>query len=58
MDKYRELYNTLLESDELYTMFSEFKGNWEEDSKTFIKIQKEMEDFVNFKDVIDAEDVD
>lgn len=58
MSRYRELYNTLLNNDELQFFLPKYKGTWEEDSKAFIKMQREMEEIVGLKDVMDAEDVD
>lgn len=58
MSRYKELYNTLLNNDELQFFLPKYKGTWEEDSKAFIKMQREMEEIVGLKDVMDAEDVD
>lgn len=54
---YKKLYDALLENDELRIALPNAKGCWEEDSKSFIRAQKEMEDIINLKDVIDAEDI-
>lgn len=56
--RYQKLYETLLENDELQFFLPKFKGTWEEDSKAFIAMQREMEEIINFKDVTDAEDID
>ena len=58
MSRYKQLYESLLENDELQFFLPKFKGTWEEDSKAFIKMQQEMEEIVNFKDVKDAENID
>ena len=59
-DRFKKIYECLLESEELYIMFSGMSGNWEKDEKSFIKVQKELEDVVQFKDVYledDSEDI-
>ena len=52
--RFEKLYNALLESNEIKFFLPKFKGNWEEDSKEFIKVQRQMEEIVNI-DVEDAE---
>lgn len=58
MNRYKELYNILLNNNELQFFLPKYRGTWEEDSKAFIKMQREMEEIVGLKDVLDAEDVD
>ena len=53
MNNYRNLYDCLLESDELYVMFDGMSGDWGKDSKKFIQAQKDLEEFANLKDVYD-----
>ena len=53
--RYEKLYYALLESNEIRFFIPKFKGSWEEDSKAFIKAQRQMEEVVNFKDVTDEE---
>lgn len=40
---YKKLYDTLLETEELYLMFPNFKGEWEKDRKNFVEYQKKLE---------------
>lgn len=59
-DRFKKIYECLLESEELYIMFPGMSGNWEKDEKNFIKAQKELEEVVEFKDVYledDSEDI-
>ena len=43
---YKNLYDCLLESDELYVMFRGMKGDWEKDKKRFIEEQEKLENLV------------
>ena len=43
MDKYKELYDSLLEDDGLHMICRTFTGEWEKDKDRFVKIQKEMD---------------
>lgn len=56
-DRFKNLYEALLENGELTLVFPKFKGTWEKDSSLFIKMQKEIEENINFIDVEDAEDI-
>ena len=40
---YKNLYDILLETDELYLMFPNFKGIWEKDKNNFIEYQNKLE---------------
>ena len=57
-ERFRNLYGSLLQTDELFVMFTGMTGEWEKDKNSFIKAQKELEDIINFKDVTDAEEID
>lgn len=57
-ERFRNLYDSLLQTDELFVMFVGMTGEWEKDKNSFIKTQKELEDIINFKDVTDAEEID
>ena len=57
-ERFRNLYDSLLQTDELFVMFAGMTGVWEKDKNSFIKAQKELEDIINFKDVTDAEEID
>ena len=57
-ERFRNLYDSLLQTDELFVMFTGMTGDWEKDKNSFIKAQKELEDIINFKDVTDAEEID
>ncbi len=50
-ERFKKLYDALLECEELYVMFNGMTGDWEKDQKRFVKAQKSMEDSINFKDV-------
>jgi hypothetical protein len=41
---YYNLYNTLLESGELYDMFPDMRGEWFLDKEKFIKAQERLEE--------------
>ena len=58
MEKYRSLYNCLLESDELYVMFEGMTGIWEKDNKKFTKAQEELEDLTNLMSIDLDDDID
>ena len=57
-ERFRNLYDSLLQTDELFVMFTGMTGDWEKDKNKFVKAQKELEDIINFKDVTDAEEID
>lgn len=57
-ERFRNLYGSLLQTDELFVMFAGMTGDWEKDKNSFVKAQKELEDIINFKDVTDAEEID
>lgn len=54
-DRFRDLYNYLLESGELLERFPKFKGEWEKDKKAFIKEQRELEELANIQNIDDEE---
>jgi hypothetical protein len=41
--EHRALYNSLLKSEDLFELDSNFTGVWEEDKKRFIDVQNELE---------------
>jgi uncharacterized protein (DUF433 family) len=52
MAKYKNLYDTLTENNELLKLFPELKrkdieNSWENDKKLFTKINEEQETFLN-----------
>ena len=47
MGRYRQLYDSLLESGELKMMFSGMKGNWEIDKDKFVREQEKMENILD-----------
>ena len=57
-ERFRNLYDSLLQTDELFIMFEGMTGDWSKDREKFIRAQKELEDIINFKDVTDAEEID
>ena len=52
MNRYKQLYDCLLESKELYVGMT---GDWEKDKKEFIKQQQELEDLANLK-IVDIDE--
>jgi len=40
---YKRLYDTLLETEELYLIFPSLSGDWEKDKTKFIKKQQQTE---------------
>ena len=53
MSNYKNLYTCLLETEELFELFSGMTGSWTEDKEKFIVAQKEMEDLAGFIDIFD-----
>lgn len=43
MSRFKKLYKALLENSELYVMFDDMTGDWEEDKDEFIEAQKLLE---------------
>lgn len=50
LERFKKLYDSLLECDDLHLMFRGMTGEWEKDKNRFIKLQQEMEKELNFKD--------
>jgi hypothetical protein len=50
-ERFKNLYQTLLSNKELKFVMKNAKGNWEEDKKRFIRIQKDMEDLAGLTEV-------
>jgi hypothetical protein len=46
-DRFRNLYNYLLENGELLKLFPRFTSDWEKDKKIFIREQVDLENLVN-----------
>lgn len=44
---FRKLYDSLLESEELHSMFKGMRGVWEADEEKFIQTQLQMEETAN-----------
>jgi hypothetical protein len=58
---YQNLYNCLLESDELYELFDNMTGIWEKDKIKFIEAQKELEQItkhLTVEDLIEEQETD
>lgn len=51
MSNYKNLYTCLLETEELFELFSGMTGSWTEDKEKFIVAQKEMENLAGFIDI-------
>ena len=56
MKKYKQLYECLLETEELHKMFPKLSGDWEQDKNKFIQYQQDLESLANVIDTdIDEE---
>ena len=55
MENYRNLYDCLLESEDLFIVFDNMAGNWKKDRKMFIQSQQELEELSNIK-IIDLDE--
>jgi len=51
MRDFKQLYECLLDTEDLHRMFKGMTGNWEEDKTKFIKYQLELESLANVKEV-------
>ena len=58
MSQARRIYNTLLESGELTTLYSSMKGEWSKDSRKFLHQYEEFQKLINDSGVIDLDDID
>lgn len=58
MSQARKIYNALLESGELKTLYSSMKGIWEKDKKSFVRQYEENERLINDDSLIDLDDFD
>lgn len=47
MSRLKNLYNILLANEDLFELFEGMTGNWEEDKKTFIQTQTDLESQAN-----------
>lgn len=54
-ETFKNLYNCLLESEDLHTLFRGMTGDWEKDKKRFIKEQLKLEELANIIDIDDHE---
>ncbi len=43
MSRFKKLYETLLENEDLYLLFPDMTGEWVEDKDEFIEVQRRME---------------
>ena len=55
-DRFKKLYEYMKENEELYDIDSELIGDWEVDSKRFIKAQIDLEEMVNYMDLEEDDD--
>lgn len=44
---FKKLYDCLLDSEDLKTIYKGLHGNWEEDKEKFIRFQTELEQLAN-----------
>jgi hypothetical protein len=58
MSQAKRIYDALLESGELKTLYSSMKGDWKKDQKSFIKQYEDNERLINGDSVIDLDDYD
>lgn len=50
-ENYKQLYECLLETEDLHRMFRGLTGIWTKDKSKFIKAQKELEQGANIIDI-------
>lgn len=53
MNRYKMLYDSMLESGELKEVSPKMTGDWEKDKKLFIAEQTELEELLNDTDIDD-----
>ena len=58
MSQARKIYNALLESGELTTLYSSMKGDWDKDEKSFIRQYEADELLINNSSTIDLDDIE
>lgn len=58
MSQAKQVYDALLESGELTTLYSSMKGDWEKDKKSFTRQYEANEELINNSSVIDLDDID
>jgi hypothetical protein len=51
MSRFKKLYDSLLETEELKMMFPKMTGVWEKDKENFIKQQQQLENQAGLTDV-------
>lgn len=56
MMEYKKLYNSLLESGDLFDVFPDAVGEWSKDKKEFVDIQNQMEYDTNTPLIIEDEE--
>lgn len=50
-ENYKQLYDCLLQTEDLHRMFRGLSGDWAKDKNKFIKAQKELEQDANVIDI-------
>lgn len=51
MSKLKQLYLSLVESGDIFDVFPDATGEWNDDKKEFTKIQSEMDDIIKQKTI-------
>ncbi len=54
--RFKKLYDTLIENEELTSIFPHLSGDWIKDKKQFILEQQQMEDLSEFVELEDEEE--
>lgn len=58
MSQAKKVYDALVESGELTTLFTSMTGEWEKDKNSFTRQFEETEKLINGSSVIDLDDID
>lgn len=58
MDRFKVLYDSMLESGDLSEVFPSMSGEWEKDKKKFIYEQTELEKLINLQSIDLDDDID
>ena len=57
MERFRKLYDSMLDSGELSEVFPLMSGDWNKDKNKFIREQTELEELLNTTN-LDLDDID
>lgn len=57
MQKYKKIYESLMESEDLYVLFEDMTGEWDTDKHRFIELQKELDKYIS-EIKVDLDDIE